>query len=64
MADITKCRDEECPLKESCYRFTATANEYRQAYFSKSPRVIHKEEGPVECDMYWKNNKTEKKLKQ
>jgi len=37
MVDITKCSDEECPMKETCYRYTAKANEYRQSYF------IHKE---------------------
>ena len=56
MIDITKCRDEECPLKESCYRFTAPYNEYGQSYFMDSPRVIHEEEGPVECDYYWETS--------
>lgn len=32
MPDITMCSDSECPSRESCYRFTAKANEYRQAY--------------------------------
>ena len=54
MADITKCGDEECPLKESCYRYTAPRNEYMQSYFMESPRVIHEDEtAPVDCDMYW-----------
>ena len=65
MADITKCGDKECPLKESCYRYTAPTNEYGQSYFVDSPRVIHKDETvPVECDYYWEtptksNNKKE-----
>ena len=47
MADITKCGDKECPLKESCYRYTAPTNEYGQSYFVDSPRE------DVKCDMYW-----------
>ena len=47
MADITMCRDEDCPKKDTCYRFTAIANEWRQAYFMKSPRDKDK------CNHYW-----------
>lgn len=38
MPDITMCGDEECPLKETCYRYTAPANPYYQNYFTTSPR--------------------------
>jgi len=31
MADITKCKGEGCPIKESCYRFTAEASELDKA---------------------------------
>ena len=37
MADITKCEGKDCPLKETCYRFTVTANEFRQSYFIETP---------------------------
>ena len=37
MADITMCSGEDCPLKESCYRFTAESNEFRQSYFLTPP---------------------------
>jgi hypothetical protein len=50
MADITMCEDKECPKKESCLRYTATANPYRQSYFCSSPRV----EGE-ECVWFWDN---------
>jgi hypothetical protein len=46
MADITKCKGEGCPLKESCYRFTAEASEY-QSYFLTPPF-----DGKT-CEMYW-----------
>ena len=35
--DITMCFGGVCPIKESCYRFTAEPNEFRQAYFSTPP---------------------------
>ena len=40
MSDITMCQGQDCPLRESCYRYTATPNEYRQAYFYASPREL------------------------
>lgn len=35
VTDITKCTGENCPFKDRCYRFTAKADEYRQAYFGE-----------------------------
>jgi hypothetical protein len=39
MPDISMCRNEKCPSKEKCYRYTAKPNEYGQAYsqFSVNP---------------------------
>lgn len=37
--DITMCKGTGCPLRNSCYRFTATPNEYRQSYFVVEPFV-------------------------
>jgi hypothetical protein len=31
MPDISMCRNEECPLKDSCYRYVAEPSHY-QAY--------------------------------
>ena len=45
--DITKCKGTNCPLKDSCYRFTATENEVLQAYFVEPPIKDGK------CEMYW-----------
>lgn len=35
MADITMCINDECPMRDQCYRAQATPNEHRQsvAYF-------------------------------
>ena len=49
MADITKCSGLLCPYKETCYRYTAKANEY-QSYFTNPPIKDNK------CDLYWGKN--------
>jgi hypothetical protein len=36
MADITMCNGGDCPLKEKCYRFKATASAW-QSYFVEAP---------------------------
>ena len=50
MSDITKCDGTDCPIKESCYRFTAVANEYGQSTFVDAPIKDGK------CEMFWGNN--------
>lgn len=51
MPDITMCYGEGCPQKESCYRYLATPDEYRQSYFTTPPVKEDKT-----CDYYWKYN--------
>lgn len=46
MSDISKCRGTNCPMKESCYRYTATDG-MMQSYFLHVPLKNN------ECDMYW-----------
>jgi hypothetical protein len=48
--DITMCKGTDCPLKQTCYRFTAINNEYRQSYFVEPPIKDNK------CEMYWGGN--------
>lgn len=48
MPDITMCKDEKCPLKKSCYRHEAEADEYWQSFFSESPRLLDDS-----CEYYW-----------
>jgi len=31
------CQGNDCPYKSDCYRFTATANAWRQSYFMDIP---------------------------
>jgi len=63
MADITKCTGDGCPIKESCYCFTAPAGMY-QSWFMEVPgtwgwRREEFADGTVfdhrafQCDMYW-----------
>ena len=49
MPDLTMCEGTNCPLKETCYRYKATASEFRQSYFSDLP--YDKEE--EKCDYYF-----------
>jgi hypothetical protein len=51
MSDITKCHGFECPMKESCKRFTAKPNEFAQSYFLDPPYKIN--DDGFSCDMYW-----------
>jgi len=46
MSDITKCNGINCPVKESCKRFTAESG-FRQSWFTESPIKDGK------CEMYW-----------
>jgi hypothetical protein len=32
MPDITMCQNDKCPLKDECYRHTATPDPYLQSY--------------------------------
>ena len=47
MADISKCEGLDCPKRESCYRYTAPANEYTQSY------IIPLFQDGEECPEYW-----------
>jgi hypothetical protein len=49
MADITKCTGDECPLKETCYRYTAKESRY-QSFFANVPYDNAKKE----CEEYLK----------
>jgi len=44
------CVGTDCNEKEKCYRFTATPNEYRQAYFLYVPKGAD-----GKCEEFWSN---------
>jgi len=58
MPDISMCKTEECPLHETCYRFTATPNGHWQSYFAGDPRTTPKLKGKEdkECNFYWETD--------
>ena len=49
MPDICMCPGEDCPIKKTCYRFTAKPSEYWQSYFMTPP--YSKE--TKSCNSYW-----------
>jgi hypothetical protein len=53
MPDITMCSGDGCPLKDECFRYTATPSP-RQSYFVKAP--FKKENGKVMCDHFWESD--------
>lgn len=55
MPDISMCINEECPLKQLCYRYTAPADEIYQAYGDFKYGI--NKNGIPECDHFWDNKK-------
>jgi hypothetical protein len=53
MPDITMCKGENCPKKDTCLRYTALPDKYGQSYFLKSPVEVEFDGTKVKCDMYW-----------
>ena len=56
MTDITKCNDEDCPMKKKCYRWWSEEGVW-QSYFKESPR-----EGD-ECEYFWERKRASKHTK-
>jgi len=57
---ISKCRNNDCPSKLDCERFTRPANRYWQSYSPFEPQA-----GEIACDMFvrvWPRTKVEKEL--
>lgn len=57
MADITKCLNDGCPVRNKCYRFTAPSNEYAQAVSMFDYKVVERK---VHCDHFWLNSSDKK----
>jgi hypothetical protein len=58
MSDISKCLGRQCKIKETCYRYTSKASEFRQSWFSTPPLTIN-ENGKQECEYYWPDKQKE-----
>ena len=53
MSDITKCRGKDCPVRETCHRFTVQEG-YWQSWFMDSPSKVV--DGRFICNSYWGDN--------
>jgi len=49
--DISKCEGKECPLRDTCYRYTVKADEFMQAYGSYWRDLEEKNK----CKYYWED---------
>lgn len=47
------CNNDECPLKENCYRYKATPNAYYQAYQTFQPDLTYQTD--PQCDYFIKS---------
>jgi hypothetical protein len=52
VADITKCKNENCKIKEDCYRFTALVRKH-QSYMFMDKEV----KNASDCEFFWDNEK-------
>jgi hypothetical protein len=59
MPDISMCGGDGCPIKESCHRFTAEVNPFRQSFFAAPPGDWWEPTGWV-CEYYWIDNEFKK----
>lgn len=54
MTDITKCSNENCPMKNRCWRAQAPSNPYYQSYSNFEDSLKENEDGVKVCDaFYW-----------
>jgi hypothetical protein len=51
MPDITICRNKECPIQDSCYRFLAKPSEIQQSYSVFFP-VYDEHHNFIDCDYF------------
>ena len=55
MADITKCKGINCPVKDNCYRYTARDSGFYQLWFIDD-NVGKMVDNKFSCDVYWGEN--------
>ena len=59
MPDITMCKNDNCPLGVSCYRYNATPSQHIQSYAKFEP-IIDEVLDEIECKMYLETPNNEK----
>ena len=55
MADITKCKGINCPIRDNCYRYTARDSGFYQSWFVDG-NVGKMVDNKFSCDVYWGEN--------
>lgn len=60
MVDISKCANKQCSIREKCYRFTAPANPYWQAYTDFKPNENETCEYYIEKEGYYDSSKKDR----
>lgn len=55
MADITKCKGINCPVRDNCYRYTARDSGFYQSWFVDD-NVGKMVDNKFSCDVYWGEN--------
>ena len=55
MPDISLCKNNTCPSRKYCYRYTAIPNEFRQSY-----GLFEVKEDENKCEYYLDNKKRKK----
>ena len=53
MPDISKCKGGDCPLKDSCYRYTVIPSDYQSYLYSPPYKVINNH---LMCEYFWRNH--------
>ena len=41
MADISKCKGGDCPLKDKCYRYVVIPSDYQSYFFDIPYKVVN-----------------------
>lgn len=52
MPDITMCKNDLCPKRKSCYRFTVAPSEYQSYFIFETPQDM--EDFAYDCGFYWR----------
>lgn len=61
MTDITKCTGMGCPIRDTCYRYTAQVSSKRQAWHYEVPGRFN---GKIwECALYYERSEKPNKTK-
>ena len=55
MADITKCKGINCPVRDNCYRYTVRDSGFYQSWFVDD-NVGKMVDNKFSCDVYWGEN--------